>query len=581
MSKETDKIKKMDSWFKDAEEADTDWAARAKEDRDFYWSRQWAEEDKNKLTSQGRPVLTFNEIKPAVNLVSGIQRQNRTDIKVLSRTGDTHVGQVFSALIKEIEDQSNAEFEYSRQFLDGIIEGKGFLVFGVEYDKDIINGDITIQREKPGRVKVDPSSEKYDISDAEYTIVESWHTKEKLKLQYPDKKEELSLMKVRQGDTAAGKAVRDTGDYKGESRTLEGKDLDKNKIRAKTCWHRTFESKEFLYCSETGEIKENTEKDKRAVYEWKRVQKKNGRTWISVDNIVLPRLHCAIYAGDVMLQDVTDPIGKMTTIPVVPFFAYWDGDNCQGMVADLKDPQREVNKRHSQYLHLLNTSANSPWIMEEGSVPDESVYRNHGATPGQLLKYNKGLDPAKIPHRMQAETPSQGHILAEKLGEDFIKKISNVNADLMGQMSSGGEPGIVVNARQRQGILGLEPLNDNFRYTRKLTGQLLIEMIQKGRTYDADEIITIIGRAGIEMKADIDEILNGINSGRHDAVVDMAVSTPTVRLANYYSLVEAVRAGVQIPPEMLLEANPDIPETTKQQLREKMQTANPADIPGQ
>jgi hypothetical protein len=55
--------------------------------------------------------------------------------------------------------------------------------------------------------------------------------------------------------------------------------------------------------------------------------------------------------------------------------------------------------------------------------------------------------------------------------------------------------------------------------------------------------------------ANIDKVLNDLSVGRYGTVVTTSVQTPTVRFANYMALLEAIKMGVPIPPDLLAEAS--------------------------
>src|SRR6185436_7609016 len=88
---------------------------------------------------------------------------------------------------------------------------------------------------------------------------------------------------------------------------------------------------------------------------------------IDVRPATILRVRHTITAADVVLYDDWSPYETFT---VVPYFAYFRRGKTMGMVEDLIDPQREVNKRRSVFLHIVMTTANSGWIHEEGALDE-------------------------------------------------------------------------------------------------------------------------------------------------------------------------------------------------------------------
>ena len=566
MAKEKEDPKdEFDEWYNYAKDGERDWRTQAEEDKNFYWSKQWDASDIAKLKKEKRPANTYNEIKPIVNFISGSERQNRIDIKVFNRTGgNNQIAEILTILIKDIEDQARAPFEYSRVFLDGLIRGKGYVGLNKEYDQDVINGNITIRRFNPFNVHFDPASEKYDKSDAEFCFTESWFTRKKLALLYPDKEEVLKVVSVQPTERKL-LIPASTGDYEGTRASLT--DIDRYKLLVKNCWYKKWEKIVFLFNEETGELKQS-DVEGNDLNQWLEVQARNGINWRVIPDIVQPVLNLKIKVGNVVLEEMEEPLGNVNKIPIVPYFAYWDEEECQGVITDLKDPQREINKRNSQFLHILNTLAHAGWLSEEGAQVDPAKYEKFGSTPGVNLQYVKGTTK---PERIEPAGVSQGHILAEKIGEDKIRKISGVNPDLLGEMATRGEPGIVLQLRQRQGNIVIEQLYDNWRNTRILIGELLLDMIQKAQTYSEEEIKNIVGREKIEIQDDIGRIMNDMTVGRYEVKVDLSATSPTIRLANFNTLVEAAKAGIPIPMDVIIEAFPDLPDKEKIMERIKQQ----------
>ena len=84
--------------------------------------KQWKSEDISVLNAGGRPHLTINMILPTINLLTGYERQNRQEVLAFPRKGGNRlVAQLFTELCKYTEDISNAAYERSMMFLDGIL----------------------------------------------------------------------------------------------------------------------------------------------------------------------------------------------------------------------------------------------------------------------------------------------------------------------------------------------------------------------------------------------------------------------------------------------------------------------------
>lgn len=581
MPTKEERLVEMNSWFKLAEEAQTLWRKQAEKDMNYYLGKQWDNADLEILKQQKRPALTFNHILPLINLVSGYQRQNRQDAKVYNKRGGTReVAEIFTAIIKDIMNNSNGDFETSMKFLVGIIAGKAYLDVHLDYDYDIYNGEVKVEYISPFKVYTDPYHERYDLSDASYIFKCPWLPKKKIELIYPEKKKELAELTVDEDD----RLVLGQSDYarhdtystgEGSSGKSVVSEKDKYKYRVKECWWREFETQNFLYSLQSG---------------------KAARTELSAEKInailqrspslrkikrVIPKMHLTTYVGNVILQDIIpfEDKGGLKRFPLIPFYAYWLEGNYFSMVTQLKDPQQEINKRYSQLLHHLNMSANSGWIGEAKAVKDWDKLEQMGSKPGLTVKVKahpqKGIEGNL--QRIEPARLSEGHLILAKEGATQIKSVSGINPDLLGMASEKVTSGIAMQLRQRQGIVGLEPILDNFRISRQQLGKVLIEFIQKSGAYSREEILNLIvdgeeKEFGINQKKGfwVTKIVNDTSVGEYDCVVSQQPSNPTTRLANFYSLLEAAKI-LPIPPVSLFKAS-DIPdkdeiieEITKQQ----------------
>src|SRR3990167_3122039 len=155
----------------DVESAYRQWLKDAKQEMDYTLSDQWKKEDKNKLLNEGRPALTFNKIKPIIKLVTGYQRQNRTDIKVIGvEGGDDFVAEIMSMLIKNIITRNFGEYKMSQMFQDGVMCSRGWLEADISYDTDILNGTVLLRNGLYYEMFPDPDSKDYTLADAEYVL---------------------------------------------------------------------------------------------------------------------------------------------------------------------------------------------------------------------------------------------------------------------------------------------------------------------------------------------------------------------------------------------------------------------------
>ena len=130
----TNRESKLAEFWQDAKKGHRIWRQEAIENYEFVCNNQWTPHERALLAEEEKPCLTFNHILPIVNLLSGMERQNRADVKAFPRKGGVRIiADAFTSLTKHSIDLCHGETEQSMQFVDGIISGKGWLKSDISY----------------------------------------------------------------------------------------------------------------------------------------------------------------------------------------------------------------------------------------------------------------------------------------------------------------------------------------------------------------------------------------------------------------------------------------------------------------
>lgn len=565
-----DKLAMMQKFWATATNSWVDWRNRAKIAYDFYIGKQWDSAVMEKLKREGRPYLTFNKIRPIIRVLSGWQRQNRQDLKVLARRGGVEpLAEVFTELLKYFYDMSHADWENSLIFFDGIITGKGWLALDIDYSKEPLNGDLILSRERPTMVYEDPHAQRYDLSDAKFIIRTYWADKEQIESQFPKAKKDIGLLTAVDMNEKEAITGVETKDYQP---TGEYTEIEKYRYLVKEYYWREYLHQRMIVNMQTLEVTEEEIDDEKAQ------QLVNTFPQLRIVDRVIPILNLTTVVGKIILQDIKDPFDGISMFPLVRFCSDWVDGYISGEVDSLIDPQKEINKRRSQALHILNTQAHSGAIMEEQALSpeEEEKYKQMGSTPGILVKVRQG----KKFDIIRPMPLSEGHVALEKLAEDDLKKISGVNPDLLGYTPERQESGRAMLIRRESGLLANESVFDNFQFTQQILGETILEFLRKSDVLSEEEIKAIVQ----ERNADIDlGRLQARKAGKYQVVMTVKKSTPTQRMADFYSMLDAIKLGIPIPPEILIESS-DLP--AKEQIldfirqQKEAQAQIPPQVPG-
>ncbi len=540
--------------FRNAVDADRKWREEALEDFGFKWGTgQWSASDLATLQTQKRPGLVVNKIAPLLKLLGGYQRLNRYEPILLPRTADDlEKAKKATALTSWVMDETDYLNEESEMFDDGITCGRGWFETGYEWDDETERGHIFVRRRSPFDLYPDPEGRKYDLSDSNWICDAEWVNKSDLSGTFPEQKELIDAVT----------AMYDADEDDRGDRTY-WYDNTTSKVRLVRMWYRT-----------VGHTEKQTE-------------------WGETRKVRVKQIRVASYLGDLILEDVESPY-EHGFLPYMWFMPDWDGegDIPRGIVRDLKDPQREINKRRSQLLHLLNTMANRGWFVQEGSLSPEELRKMElmGSTPGIVVKYNNNapvaFDTTQLP---------MAFANVEQACTADLKEISGINEEMMGMNVPASASGRAIELKQQAAITSIAGMLDNLRRTKKQVMRQLWGyrgrhgLIQQFMTQETAIRITQddgqMGFMALNQKVPVPDPLTGqvpymdengqviatvmddVSTWEFDIVLADEPTSPSGRTAAFWKLLEAAKQGVPIPPEIILEAS-DIPQ--KEQIKQAM-----------
>jgi len=548
-------LSKRRNEFRAAVDKDQDFRDEAHEDYDFYDGRkQWNEGTKRNLEELGRPVITDNRIKPMINLLSGYQRMNRYEPEFLPRTDDD-IGlcTVRKGLTKYIFDQTEYETQESWMFLDGIICGRAWLEVLYKIDYSTLDGDITIRRVSPFDIYLDPESRQPDYSDARYMCRAKWVDKDELKSVYP---EEADYIEACSADYDSAEKYELIGTeplwYQKETR----------KVRMIEHWRKEIVKKQ-KYILMNGEmiVKEDITAEHLAI---------GIKRPITIpEQIVI----VTVFIGEVLLEEKESPY-EHGEFPFVPYTVYYlgEGDIPAGVVRDIKDLQRELNKRRSQSVNILNTQLNSGVIYEQGAIDDKqkSNIAKIGTIPGAMLEVMPtALTQNKI-RFMDPKPPPVGEITALQETAQSMKEVAGINESMLGSDIPSGTSGRAIELRQKAAITHIGGLYDNQRRVKvQVLRRLWGSKKKKGlvqQYYTDEKSFRIIGDNGIqefmtinkqvsvqdELGNTIHQTLNDMTTGEFDIIISDAPSMASQRTAQFWALTDAA-AKLGIPGDMVFD----------------------------
>ena len=350
---------------------------KIKEDFKFELGKQWEEDDVEELRKRGVKALTINKIKPIIKLLTGIERQSKSDFKAYPEgQEDSIVAEITTKLIKNVVKNSMLEIKFSEQFKNGCTGGMCFLEPYVDYSFDMINGDMKFKKISPLDVYLDPNFKEYDLSDSKYIIkITSDLSKDDLVSLFPEGKEKINKIgngKINFDNVSDGVHFQKT-DYPSLASGSNSSTTEKGEPMYDLIdyFYKELGKRYFCVIQEKGIVEEFETKDTADEF-----NSKFGGLIIERDIPVI--MHAQVCGGVELYNGIAWSYPKYRMFPIMPFFAELITEDLndlsltiQGVVRGLKDLNLEYNKRRTQELMHLNSSANSGFEIEENQLTQE------------------------------------------------------------------------------------------------------------------------------------------------------------------------------------------------------------------
>ncbi len=583
-----------------------------KKDTEYALGKQWNPDDVHKLYARGVKALTINKIKPMIKLITGIERQGRSEYKAFPEgTEDELMSEVATRLLKNVSKQSRLKHKLSEQFKDSSIGGVCYIEPYIDYTHDLINGEMKFRKIEAKRVLFDPNSEEYDLSDARSIIkLTLGLSKDDVLMLFPDKNKIIDSI-------GSAKITVDSDN----TETIQLKDYPET-IKMKEdnisgTDNQGYDLIEYYYkcpyaiyyvISRSQGVLFETENNDEALQFIAQQQLPDVSIVTKRTNEI--RLKQVIGKTE-MTDDRAWTYPNWKTYSIIPCF--FERNNVdivdseliiQGLVRGLRDLQEEYNKRRTQELHHLNSSVNSGMFIPKDALDstNKKNLQEFGSTPGVRIYYDPAKTGGASPESWRVNpTPlSQGHAqLAVENAQD-IKEASGVNPDLLAN-DSQSQSGRAILLKQRQGLVMVQEALDNYSQTKEIIGRFILS--QLGEVYTIESALHVLGDGfvkdnfrkpmfdalgdpqldydgSLKTEVDIDmaklvinKILTDSAIGKFDVAIGEGTFNETIQISNHMTLMDMASKGIPIPPSVLVEESM-LSQSQKEKIIEAIEKSN-------
>ena len=421
------------------ESSSSEYRYQMAEDHEFFLGSQLTKNQKNYLLSVGQPPEANNKIRPAVEqvLANIASTAPEWDVHSVGKT-DNDVAYVFNQLLDKIWYDSDADVHFRQACKDFIVKGIAYMYIYPDYQGDGGLGTIKVKRMPPESIFVDPNSTMPDFSDASSIIYSDIHTKEHLKILFPqyaslidDALEETDI-----NEKTTGKYNRDLK----ETRADISQDYQP-KCRKFCYFTKVSIPKVLILDTNTGMTQTYDKKQYEELLKDEQYEEFLKQGIITEQLTYETGIREIFSVGDTILYDEVLPISEYPITVACNEHAgspYPSGD-----VRHAKTPQRMLNRTEALLISHTNATTNFKLVYEDGAIDASEIQKWH--IPNAIIRANPGsLASGKIKEFAPPSVSSQLYVEKQRYEVD-IETVFGAYKFLQG--SGQGAPGTVGEAQ--------------------------------------------------------------------------------------------------------------------------------------
>lgn len=442
---------------------------RAESDMDFSLGDQWPAKIRADREQDGRPCLTENRIDVSCIQVINDIRQTRPAINVLpcDDKADVEVARVLKGLVRNTEQQSNANNAYDQAVECSVRGGYGFIRVNLDYVNEMsFEQKPCIEAiENPFSVLIDSSILKLDGSDARRAFVFVDMPKEEFEAQYPD-------------------AAPISFDPDLEQKHWYSR--NDNVVRVAEYYYK--EDKDItIYKLPTGEVITEDQATQFGIPTEGLPKRTTTETKIK---------WCKFNAEQIL--EKTEWIGKY--IPIVPVFgkvAWTQGRRkAFSLTYQGRDPQIRYNFHITALTEYTALQPKAPWVAYDDQLTPQQVSQftlsNIKNFPILFAKmvYDKAGNLLPLPQRAPPPTGSPAMAQEAMMAQQGIMSCLGIHEPSLGQQGNETS-GKAILARQAEGDNATFHFVDNLATSIRQVGRILIDLYP--RLYSEKTIARILG----------------------------------------------------------------------------------------
>lgn len=539
----------------------TDYIKKARKCENYVAGLQWEESIRRKLESVGKPVITINEVFASFAAMCGELLRNNTDIAFKpAKNGQDDVATVLTKLWLHAQRNSRYSWLRSEVAADGFITSRGYFDVRANFD-DHMMGELKITKENPINILIDPDAEEYDPDSWQDVIKTKWFSPKMIEATYG--KAAYDYFKDRSGCMYGYDSVTfdnprfDVQDswWKTTPRSMQGDRANAPMRR----WIRVIERQYKQNVRAPHFVDMQTGDVRRVPPNWddRRAEEFASRPELGLAIVqrYTPTVKWCVTADDYVLHESDSPYKKLTVVPYFPYFRY---GRTIGLIEHALSPQEMLNKTISQELHVVNTTANSGWLLKAGALQNMSIeeLERRGAETGLVIELNDIGNISKI-------EPNQVPTGLDRISfkaSDYVQRVLNTPDSLRGFDREDVAARSTEIKRQQAATSMAKPF-DNLAYTDSMVAERAMDIFQA--FYTDQRVLQVTGQGPLGTNEQIiinqvnaiGEVLNDLTVGEYSVQAIPVPPRDTFEQQEFNEVMQMRQLGIPVPDKYVVETS--------------------------
>jgi hypothetical protein len=497
----------------------------------------------------------FNLVQQPINMLTGLQRQNRKAISYEASEGaDPLTTDQQTKLITLVNNKNGILEQFSRACEQSAIAGMVMAQPYLDYTgDDPAQGELKLKVWEYNSFLVDPYFRNSDMSDCQYVWFQEYISKEEAVERFPDKAERIRPM--------SGTPQR----YGSFYFLPENYNMARNDLMVLSyVWYQAKRPRKRLYSKSRNQFFDFSEKntDLQILLQTipdLEVVEVNVRTW----NL------CTVL-NDVLVFKGPNPLG-FDTPPCVPIFWNYDPHvnyqdlRVRSLIRTMRDPQFLFNYKVITNNDIAAATINAGWKRKVGAVANEDNLKKGGQ--GYDIIVNDGYELTDVEKIIPSAVPESDLALAQQMS-DLIFKTSGIDLENWSGQQDKQISSLTAMIKQAANVMVFQKYFDQWDYALKLIGDIEMKIVQHNWT--AEKVSLYLNEEPSP------HFYSGIFS-KYNVVVQEADLTPTQQNRQAQQMLEINQAfgrevftPSQIVPKLNITGKAEIIDLLKSQ-EEQMQ----------